>query len=240
MSGQFNPLDHGCPPQLMWDKPNAYLVPFVPESATFLRLSDRWGLARDAPMWMRVRDRVSQTRSDDLFFLETGSQVDMEAKRRALLELGYQLDVLRCQWIPSVTLVHRICGVRQWTQEASGAISIVSYGAAYQASAFAVAPGATLTVPVIVTNTGSLPWDAYGALRLAYHWYNGSTLITWDGLRTPLPLRFFPEESLTLQASVKAPASAGTYILSWDMVQEFVTWFSIQGVATKNLAIVVS
>ena len=46
-----------------------------------------------------------------------------------------------------------------------------------------------------------------------------------------------PGGGLTLQASVKAPASAGTYTLKWDMVREFVTWFSGQGVATTNLTI---
>ena len=82
---------------------------------------------------------------------------------------------------------------------------------------FATASGATLTVPVTVTNTGSLPWDANSAFRLAYHWYQGSTLVTWDGLRTILPSSVPPGGSLTLQASVKAPASAGTYTLKWDM-----------------------
>jgi glucose/arabinose dehydrogenase len=113
------------------------------------------------------------------------------------------------------------------------------YGATYQASAFAIGPGATLTVPVTVTNTGSLTWDAGSAFRLAYHWYQGSTLVTWNGLRTILPTPVPPGGSLTLQASVQAPASAGTYTLRWDMVREFVTWFSGQGVATKNLSIVV-
>jgi hypothetical protein len=121
----------------------------------------------------------------------------------------------------------------------AGASTPAPYGATYQVSAFAIAPGATLTVPVTVTNTGSLTWDANSAFRLSYHWYQGSTLVTWDGVRTILPTPVPPGGSLTLQASVQAPASAGTYTLRWDMVREFVTWFSGQGVATKNLSIVV-
>ncbi len=120
-----------------------------------------------------------------------------------------------------------------------GAAPTRPYGATYQASTFAIGAGTMITVPVTVTNTGSLTWDANSAFRLAYHWYKGSTLVTWAGLRTILPAAVGPGGSLTLQASVQAPPSAGTYTLQWDMVHELVTWFSGQGVATKNLTIVV-
>ena len=133
---------------------------------------------------------------------------------------------------------------RAWLRRPSPSLSPPAptrpYGATYQASTFAIASGATLTVPVTVTNTGSLTWDANSAFRLAYHWYQGSTLVTWDGLRTILPSSVPPGGSLTLQASVKAPASAGTYTLKWDMVRESVTWFSGQGVAPAAIPITVA
>src|SRR4029453_3702261 len=45
----------------------------------------------------------------------------------------------------------------------------VPYGATYQASTFSTTTNASLTVPVTVTNTGSLTWDANSPFRLAYH-----------------------------------------------------------------------
>ncbi|MCZ7627090.1 MAG: NBR1-Ig-like domain-containing protein [Candidatus Methylomirabilis sp.] len=99
--------------------------------------------------------------------------------------------------------------------------------------------GQTITVPVTVTNTGSLTWGANSAFRLAYHWYQGSTLVVWDGQRTLLPQSVGPGQRLPLTATLRAPAAAGTYTLKWDMVQEGVTWFSGQGVATGSQSVVV-
>ena len=114
------------------------------------------------------------------------------------------------------------------------------YGAGYQASGFGIGAGATLAVPVTVTNTGSLTWDANSVFRLSYHWYQGSTLVTWNGARTLLPFTVAPGGSIALQASVMAPPTAGAYTLKWDMVREGVTWFSGQGVTPKSISITVS
>ena len=97
------------------------------------------------------------------------------------------------------------------------------------------------TVAVTVTNTGSLTWGANSAFRLAYHWYDGSgtTVVAWNGLRTYLPQTVGPSQSLALTASLQAPAAPGTYTLKWDMVQDGVTWFSSQGVATGNQTVTV-
>jgi Ig-like domain from next to BRCA1 gene len=105
----------------------------------------------------------------------------------------------------------------------------VPYGGMYQASAFSITTGATLTVPVTLTNTGSLTWNPT-TFHLAYHWYQGATLVTWPGVRSVPPAPVPPGGSVTLQAAVVAPATAGAYTLRWDMVQESVTWFSAQGV----------
>ena len=113
----------------------------------------------------------------------------------------------------------------------------VPYGAIYQASGFSTTTGTTLTVPVTLTNTGSLTWDGNSLYRLAYHWYQGSTLVTWEGVRTTLPSTVLPGGSLTVQAAVKAPAAPGTYTLKWDLLRQTVAWFSGQGVATGNLTI---
>uniref|UniRef100_UPI003076659A FG-GAP-like repeat-containing protein n=1 Tax=Candidatus Methylomirabilis sp. TaxID=2032687 RepID=UPI003076659A len=58
------------------------------------------------------------------------------------------------------------------------------YGATYQAVGFSITAGASTTVPVTVTNTGSLTWGANSVFRLSYHWYQGNTLIDFNGQRT--------------------------------------------------------
>jgi hypothetical protein len=105
---------------LMWDMPNAYLVPFFPESATFLRLQSNWGLTPETLMWSRLRDRVSSTPPARLFFLESRTAERAEAKRQMLRELGLALDLRHCQSISSTSQVHRICAVRPWTSGAPG------------------------------------------------------------------------------------------------------------------------
>jgi len=98
----------------------------------------------------------------------------------------------------------------------------------------------TTTVPITITNTGSLTWGASSAFRLAYHWYSATGgLVMWDGQRTLLPQSVGPSQNLALTATVLAPPTAGTYTLKWDMLQEAVTWFSWQGVATGDVVVVV-
>jgi subtilisin family serine protease len=122
----------------------------------------------------------------------------------------------------------------------SGSTPGSQYGATYQSAAsLSLNAGTTTTVPVTVTNTGSLTWGANSVFRMSYHWYQGSTLVTWEGNRTLLPTAVGPGQSLTLNAQVKAPSTAGTYTLKWDLVQEGVTWFSSKGVTMGQLAVVV-
>ncbi|WP_337286848.1 hypothetical protein, partial [Candidatus Methylomirabilis sp.] len=58
------------------------------------------------------------------------------------------------------------------------------YGATYQAAGFTIGASGVTTVPVTVTNTGSLTWGANSVFRLSYHWYQGNTLIDFNGQRT--------------------------------------------------------
>src|SRR3989442_7436506 len=62
----------------------------------------------------------------------------------------------------------------------------------------------------------------------------GGETVIWDGLRTKLPTDVPPGGSVTLQAALAYPASGGSYLLRWDMVQEGVAWFSGKGVAAAE------
>jgi hypothetical protein len=87
-----------------------------------------------------------------------------------------------------------------------------------------------LTVPVTITNAGTTTWQP-GAFNAAYHLYTQSgALFVWDGLRTALPAPVAPGQAVNLDVIVRMPASAGSYVVRFDVVQEGVAWFSGQGV----------
>jgi len=133
------------------------------------------------------------------------------------------------------------------------------YGATY-APTPALLPtltvGQTTTVSVTVTNTGTLTWTPTSAnpFRLSYHWYATGAVaagtvprtpapnygaVVFSGLRTNLPGPVGATASVTLSAQIQAPSKPGTYVLKWDLVHENVTWFSWQGVPTKDQTVTV-
>jgi hypothetical protein len=92
------------------------------------------------------------------------------------------------------------------------------------------AVNAMVTVPVTITNAGSVTWQP-GVFNAAYHLYVPSGAVyVWDGVRTALPATVAPGQAVTLNLIVKMPSAAGSYVLRFDVVQEGVAWFSGQGV----------
>jgi O-antigen ligase len=92
--------------------------------------------------------------------------------------------------------------------------------------------GEVREIPVTVTNRGALPWEEAGAnpFRLGVRWQ------TADGRGElaerplwPLPHTVAPEETVTLQVSLRAPRGGGDYHLIWDMNHENVNWFDARG-----------
>jgi hypothetical protein len=85
-------------------------------------------------------------------------------------------------------------------------------------------------VPVTVTNTGSLTWQP-GVVNLGYHLYTpAGALYVWDGARTALPTALATNQTASLNAAVRLPATAGTWVIRFDLVHEGVAWFSGRGV----------
>jgi len=92
--------------------------------------------------------------------------------------------------------------------------------------------GQTASISITLTNTGSQAWSNSGdnPIYISYHWYNASwQLVQWDGLWSALPADMASGQMVSITASLKAPSTAGTYNLLWDMVQDGVGWFSGQG-----------
>jgi hypothetical protein len=124
------------------------------------------------------------------------------------------------------------------------------FGARYfvPAAAETVREGQHFVVAVSLENTGTVAWQHDGAVptRLAYHWYfepaDGGIprLVDFDGQRTELPEDVPPGGRVHLAAAVRAPDVAGTYRLSWDLVQESVTWFSDRGTPMGSETVLVS
>jgi hypothetical protein len=94
------------------------------------------------------------------------------------------------------------------------------------------AAGETVNVAVRVRNEGSLTWppDGDNPVALTYKWLDTDrNVVVADGLRSNIGREVPPLDEIALAARVQFPAEAGQYILQFDMVHEFFTWFQWQG-----------
>lgn len=107
--------------------------------------------------------------------------------------------------------------------------------------------GESFDLKVRVENTSGAIWrsesEGNGAywIRLGNHWLdeNGKRLQTDDG-RTSLPYDIRPGTAVEMVLTVKAPATAGEYILELDMVQEKVSWFANEESQPVRIKVTVS
>ncbi len=98
--------------------------------------------------------------------------------------------------------------------------------------------GAVVDLTVQVMNYGPRTWPAGGAnpVHLSYHirGANSGTMYVWDGARGYLPNDVPAYTSATVPIRVTVPAGVGDYVISWDLVQEGVAWFSQVNVVMKQ------
>ena len=103
--------------------------------------------------------------------------------------------------------------------------------------------GSSVLVQMSIRNTSRKIWpeDGTNMVRLSYFWYttDGQQLATnlWTQNRARLPFDVEPEHNAILQILLEAPRVPGNYILKWDMVEEFVTWFAWQSVPTLDVPV---
>ena len=96
-----------------WEMPNAYLIPYFPTSARFIRLNSNWSRFARAPMLKPRFDwAVQGADRRKIFLLETDPGAAMEAKEHALEMLGMTLDLSECRAFASVLDPVRMCAVR--------------------------------------------------------------------------------------------------------------------------------
>ena len=134
-----------------------------------------------------------------------------------------------------------------WQGAATKDVSVTvpsPYSATYNTTAVpaALPAGGTTPVTVKVTNTSQSAWTSTGtnAFKLGYHWVNASTgavVVYEDWQRGLLGTDLGAGASQDVTIGVKAPSAPGSYTLKFDLVREWITWFSGQGVATKDVAV---
>jgi O-antigen ligase len=92
-----------------------------------------------------------------------------------------------------------------------------------------LAAGATVSVPVTLTNTGRVSWDSHAdtPMFLSYHWMaaDQDRYVVFDGVRTPFPAIVPPGDTIAMNGRLRAPANPGAYRLVWDVVLEHRLWF---------------
>src|SRR5437762_1841481 len=125
---------------------------------------------------------------------------------------------------------------------ATPAQALASPAATLLAATYQATPPASMgaasdaLVSVVVTNAGEETWKSFaspqaspaaGQIALAYHWYDaaGNTAV-WDGVRSPLPADVAPAGTATVKATVRVPATPGSYLLRFALIKEGVAWFS--------------
>jgi hypothetical protein len=95
---------------LMWDMPNAYVVPLFPSSTAFIRIRSNWSHAREPAMRDRVQRRIANADRQRLYFLDL-PQEEEAAKAQDLEALGLALDPTRCRPFSSLFEAGRLCPV---------------------------------------------------------------------------------------------------------------------------------
>jgi len=119
-----------------------------------------------------------------------------------------------------------------------------SYSAAFTARSHPsnMIVGQLYTVSISIRNTGNLTWATGGRnpVKLGYHWVDASgNNVETLPILTDLPRAVGLGEEVTVSAQTRAPDTAGTYTLKWDLFQEGQGWFSSQGASTLNIPVVV-
>jgi uncharacterized membrane protein len=91
-------------------------------------------------------------------------------------------------------------------------------------------PGETKTYSITLVNKGSKTWNATGTNLVDLGvYFDGSSddIGAWatEPKRFALPKDVAPGASVTINVTMTAPSTAGTYVLRQRMVKEFVNWF---------------
>jgi len=93
-----------------------------------------------------------------------------------------------------------------------------------------------ILIPVKITNRNGSP--LYSGIRLeqiyiSYHWEKDGTIVTWDGLRTPIAMDV--KRTSTQLIRIKTPENSGVYYLITDLIFEGKKWTNLSGKYYYNI-----
>jgi predicted O-methyltransferase YrrM len=165
---------------------------------------------------------------DDTPFRATPTRKSVRAVAQ---KLGRLTTVARSQPVPHVTLKEMDNADRQhctYTAEMYQAALVIQYCPPVMTA------GELCPVELEVQNLSSVIWPGPGlgapAVRVSYHWKSAAgEIYESEGLRTDLPLTLRPGKRTKVIAQVMPPHVPGQFALQWDLVIEWITWFSSQG-----------
>ena len=118
----------------------------------------------------------------------------------------------------------------------SVSVAAVTYAATYGVSVSAASYiGETKSLPVTITNSGNVPWNASNPVNLSHHIIDArGNVVVWDGPRVLLG-DVAVGASKQVSVSYTSPLTIGDYTLSIDAVREGVAWFSSLGTPPVRL-----
>ncbi len=238
----------------------SYLVPDAPKTLAFSSTAALRVTATNTSNFPWPSGGVSPVRFSSHWYTTGGSLVAWDGPRASLsndvpVNTAVTVDVpiavpqQQQPYVVQVDLVQE--GVAWFSSQGVAPLALsvtvnAGYGATYQTtqSALQLATGASPpSLSVTVMNTGTRTWPAGGAtpVRLASHLRDAAgALLVWDGPRASLAADVAPGGFAMMALPLPVPASLGSYTLELDLVQDGLTWFSSQGVATRALPLVVS
>jgi subtilisin family serine protease len=240
------------PYSVEWEAYNAPFSALVPNQTTTVSLTLKnsspraWGTTGANPVYVshRWKDSAGNVTGTPLYTLlphnvNPGQSVTLNASLKAPPAAGaYTLE-----W----DLVEKGVTWFSW-QGAPTLTKDVLVGPAYavrwdshNSPATIDAPGQKVAVNLSLTNMGAKTWPITGAnpIYVSYRWKTSANQVVGPSLYTLLPQAVSPGGSVTVNASLQAPAVSGAYILEWDLVEKDVTWFSRKGVQPLQASVIV-
>lgn len=107
-----------------------------------------------------------------------------------------------------------------------------------------VAAGSVFHVTIAVDNRGNGVWTSVSQfpVHASYHLHRGAgdAALSFDNVRTPLPVEVGPGERATLAVKVTAPNEPGDYVAEIDLVHESLRWFASKGMVSRRVEFRVS
>lgn len=105
------------------------------------------------------------------------------------------------------------------------------------------APGELLAIEIEVSNLSQAIWYDLSnrPVQIGSRWWRrGSPMGEASALRTRLPKKVFPGETLRVFAQVRAPHEEGVYTVRICLVQEYIAWFDDHASGYAELSMVVA